>query len=71
MIAWSRAIAALLSSVGLRRMEYLPYGLDPESFDPLTVPPHIFLERYGIDPSIFKVVYSGGMRWELKSYFSR
>ena len=63
-IAWSRAIAALLRSVGLRHVEYLPYGLDLESFDPLTVPPHIFLERYGIDPSTFKVVYSGGM-WKI------
>jgi glycosyltransferase involved in cell wall biosynthesis len=63
-IAWSRAIAALLRSMGLRRVEYLPYGLDLESFDPLTVPPHIFLERYGIDPSTFKVVYSGGM-WKI------
>jgi glycosyltransferase involved in cell wall biosynthesis len=62
--AWSRAIAALLRSVGLRRVEYLPYGLDLESFDPLTVPPHIFLERYAIDPSIFKVAYSGGM-WKI------
>ena len=30
----------------------------------MTVPPHIFLERYGIDPSTFKVVYSGGM-WKI------
>ncbi|MFZ8809013.1 MAG: glycosyltransferase family 4 protein [Pyrobaculum sp.] len=62
--AWSRAIAALLKSMGLRRVEYLPYGLDLQSFDPLTVSPHIFLERYGIDPSVFKVVYSGGM-WKV------
>jgi hypothetical protein len=38
-IAWSRAIAALLRSVGLRRVEYLPYGLDLESFDPLNGSP--------------------------------
>jgi glycosyltransferase involved in cell wall biosynthesis len=63
-IAWSRVVAALLRSVGLRRVEYLPHGLDLESFDPLTVPPHIFLERYGVDPSTFKIVYSGGM-WKI------
>jgi len=63
-IAWSRAVAALLKSMGLRHVGYLPYGLDLESFDPLAVSPRIFLERYGIDPSIFKVVYSGGM-WKI------
>ena len=60
-LAWSKAITALLKSARLRHVEYLPYGLDLESFDPLTVHQDIFLERYNIDSAVFRIVYSGGV----------
>jgi len=63
-LAWSKAIAALLRSIGLRRVEYLPYGIDLKDFDPLVVSPQIFLDKYKIDSAIVRIVYSGGM-WKV------
>jgi glycosyltransferase involved in cell wall biosynthesis len=59
-IAWSRAIAALLRSVGLRRVEYLPFGVDLNVFDPLKADPRLIYERYPQLEGKVVVGYSGG-----------
>jgi len=60
-LAWSKAIATYLTSVGVRHTAYLPFGIDLDTFEPLAIPPDIFLEKYSIDPAVFLIVYSGGM----------
>jgi len=59
-IAWSKAIAALLRRVGLRCVEYLPFGVDLNVFDPLKADPKLIYERYPQLEGKVVVGYSGG-----------
>jgi glycosyltransferase involved in cell wall biosynthesis len=59
-IAWSRAIAALLRRVGLKCVEYLPFGVDLNVFDPLKADPRLIYERYPQLEGKVVVGYSGG-----------
>ncbi len=59
-IAWSKAIAALLRRVGLRCVEYLPFGVDLDVFDPLKADPKLIYERYPQLEGKVVVGYSGG-----------
>jgi len=59
-IAWSRAIAALLRRAGLNCVEYLPFGVDLDVFDPLKADPELIYERYPQLEGKVVVGYSGG-----------
>jgi glycosyltransferase involved in cell wall biosynthesis len=59
-IAWSRAIAALLRRAGLKCVEYLPFGVDLDVFDPLKADPRLIYERYPQLEGKVVVGYSGG-----------
>ncbi|MFZ8840688.1 MAG: glycosyltransferase [Pyrobaculum sp.] len=59
-IAWSRAIAALLRRVGLKCVEYLPFGVDLNVFDPLKADSKLIYERYPQLEGKVVVGYSGG-----------
>ena len=59
-IAWSRAIAALLRKAGLNCVEYLPFGVDLNVFDPLKADPELIYERYPQLEGKVVVGYSGG-----------
>jgi glycosyltransferase involved in cell wall biosynthesis len=59
-IAWSKAIAALLRRVGLKCVEYLPFGVDLNAFDPLKADPRLIYERYPQLEGKVVVGYSGG-----------
>ncbi len=59
-IAWSKAIAALLRRVGLKCVEYLPFGVDLDVFDPLKADPKLIYERYPQLEGKVVVGYSGG-----------
>jgi len=59
-IAWSRAIAALLRRAGLNCVEYLPFGVDLNVFDPLKADPRLIYERYPQLEGKVVVGYSGG-----------
>jgi len=59
-IAWSRAIAALLRRAGLKCVEYLPFGVDLNVFDPLKADPRLIYERYPQLEGKVVVGYSGG-----------
>jgi glycosyltransferase involved in cell wall biosynthesis len=59
-IAWSKAIAALLRRVGLKCVEYLPFGVDLNVFDPLKADPKLIYERYPQLEGKVVVGYSGG-----------
>jgi glycosyltransferase involved in cell wall biosynthesis len=59
-IAWSRAIAALLRRAGLNCVEYLPFGVDLDVFDPLKADPRLIYERYPQLEGKVVVGYSGG-----------
>jgi len=59
-IAWSKAIAALLRRVGLKCVEYLPFGVDLNVFDPLKADPRLIYERYPQLEGKVVVGYSGG-----------
>jgi glycosyltransferase involved in cell wall biosynthesis len=59
-IAWSRAIAALLRRAGLKCVEYLPFGVDLDMFDPLKADPRLIYERYPQLEGKVVVGYSGG-----------
>jgi len=59
-IAWSRAIAALLRRTGLNCVEYLPFGVDLNVFDPLKADPRLIYERYPQLEGKVVVGYSGG-----------
>jgi len=59
-IAWSKAIAALLRRAGLKRVEYLPFGVDLDVFDPLKADPKLIYERYPQLEGKVVLGYSGG-----------
>jgi glycosyltransferase involved in cell wall biosynthesis len=59
-IAWSKAIATLLRRVGLKCVEYLPFGVDLNVFDPLKADPKLIYERYPQLEGKVVVGYSGG-----------
>jgi glycosyltransferase involved in cell wall biosynthesis len=59
-IAWSKAIAALLRRAGLKCMEYLHFGVDLNVFDPLKADPRLIYERYPQLEGKIVVAYSGG-----------
>jgi len=59
-IAWSRAIAALLRRARLNCVEYLPFGVDLDVFDPLKADPKLIYERYPQLEGKVVVGYSGG-----------
>ncbi len=59
-IAWSKPITALLRRVGLRCVEYLPFGVDLNVFDPLKADPELIYERYPQLEGKVVVGYSGG-----------
>jgi glycosyltransferase involved in cell wall biosynthesis len=59
-IAWSKAIAALLRRTGLNCVEYLPFGVDLDVFDPLKADPKLIYEHYPQLEGKVVVGYSGG-----------
>lgn len=63
-LAWSKAIYGLLKRQGIN-VEYLPFGIDLSEFDPLSVSPKLFLEKYPQLLGKVRVIYSGGM-WEVR-----
>lgn len=59
--AWSKAIASVLRGLGIRNVEYIPFGIDLETFDPLKFPRDLFFERFRDVEGRVLVGYSGGM----------
>lgn len=59
-LAWSRAIHSLLRRMGISSV-YLPFGVDLKTFDPMSVPPSLFLNRYPDVGGTVRLVYSGGL----------
>ncbi|AET33366.1 glycosyltransferase [Pyrobaculum ferrireducens] len=67
-IAWSRAIQTLLKSYGLKCVEYLPFGIDLEVFDPLKAPKNLIYEKYPQLEGKTIIGYSGGGHWYHGTY---
>jgi glycosyltransferase involved in cell wall biosynthesis len=67
-IAWSRAIQTLLKGYGLKCVEYLPFGIDLETFDPLKAPKNLIYEKYPQLEGKTIIGYSGGGHWYHGTY---
>ena len=59
-IAWSKAIAMLLKRTGIKCVEYLPFGIDLEVFDPKKVSTKLIYEKYLQLEGKVIIGYSGG-----------
>jgi len=59
-IVWSKAIAALLKRAGLKCIEYLPFGIDLEVFDPKRADIKLIYEKYPQLEGRVIIGYSGG-----------
>jgi len=60
-IAWSRAIKSVLVMHGIKRVSYVPFGVNLKIFDPLRVSNDLFFEKFRDLDGKFLIGYSGGM----------
>jgi len=60
-IAWSRAIKSILVMHGIKRVSYVPFGVDLRIFDPLRVSSDLFFEKFRDLDGKLLIGYSGGM----------